>query len=395
LTGRQHSLKPIIIASRQSRVYQSIFYPNADQLSEAAVILLHPGQNTHGIDLKVPLLDSVDVSGTIDSVKGRLANVVVRVVRPGNMGLETLDLAAASATTDETGHFVVLGVPPGQYTLIAEYRTVEIRGPTVTNGPNGPVVSGSISVKALSDETPLLHASSDLIVGSENITNCNLTLVQAPSLRGVIRFDGRNRLPDAKTLTSRAAILRAIVQGLPSVRAKIDSTGEFYFPSLMPGPYLLSTDNIPGWFVHSIESDGKPVGDGPIDLQNQWTHSVEVHMTDHTPSIDGVVVRKDGQGEPNAFVLLFPSPTLSRKANVAIEDTRLVNVSAAGQFTVQPLKPGDYFLIALSDAWFDLDWREQEVLQILAKTATRIRLEDRQVGAVTLTSQVVRPQRFD
>lgn len=391
LAPREHSLKPVTTTqSARPRVYESVFYPDATELSDAETIWLHPGQNSHGMDLRVPLVEGVDIRGDIDSTNGHLANVDVRVGRSGNIGLETLDLAAALGTTDESGHFAVLGVPPGPQAILVEHRTVKVQGPTLIRGPHGPVLSGSITVEPVSDETPLLTARSDVLLGDENITDYRLILRRGSSLKGVVRFNGERKPPDTNTMITRSAIVRATDHSIPSMRAQLNASGQFYFPSLMPGAYVLSIDSIPGWFVASMEIGGKPIGENAIDLRYQSVENVEIHLTDHAAAIDGVVVRKDAEGVPNATVFLFASRTMSPRAKVSVEDAMILNVSDTGQFSTGPLKPGDYFLTAVKDGWFDLDWREQEVLQILAKRAARIRVVDRPVGAITLIAETMR-----
>ncbi len=389
LSSLEQSLSPVDRSGR-SLVYQSVFYPNANDLPEAEVLWLRPGQNMRGVDLTLPLVETVEIQGAVDSVKGPLANVDIRVGPTGNIGLETVELSAAVATTDERGHFVVLGVPPGLHTLLAEYRSVKVKGPTIVNTPYGLGESGSITVAPVTDQTPLLIASTPLSVGTANIVNCNLTLFRAPSLRGTLRFEGGSEQPDSKILLARSAIVRATDESL-AVRVSIDPSGEFYFPSLMPRAYFLSIENTPGWSIRSIEVGGRPVDDNQIDLSYGSIETVEMYMTNDAASIQGVVVRKDGRIEPNATVLLFPATALSQKANAWVQDGWSLHASDTGQFAVGSLKPGDYYLAAVADAWFDLDWREKDILQILARQATRIRLGERQVGRVTLTGQQVTP----
>lgn len=384
VSPRSQSLRVTRDQFGRLHVFESVFYPSASELSDAQVLWLHPGEHANGFDLTVPAVDAVEVRGTVDSTLGRLAGIAVSAIRPGNIGLDTIELGAAVTSTDSAGRFVLLGVPPGVHTISAEYRPAIVQPLTSKNTPYGVVQSGSITVLPVSAERPLLVAQSNLIVGTEDVPSWDLTLAPAPALKGIVKFDGDSPPPSPTLLQSHSATVRAAGQNNPFASVRLSESGEFEFPSLPPRAYWLSIDRVPGWYLRSIVVDGKPASDTPIDLGIRSPSSVEVHLIDGASFIDGIVTR-NGESDPNATVFVFPPAALSGTGTDLLDDIRLINPNERGEFSAGPLQPGDYFVIAIHDAWFDLDWREPEILQALSKRAELVRLREREHHLLTVT----------
>lgn len=390
LRGRDRTLAPVREAD-DTKVYRTTFYRDVPQLSEAETIWVHPGESLTGMDMTVPLTGGVRVSGTVQSTDGPLPDILVRAKQLGNVGIsQAISIADATALTDKEGRFMFRLLPSGHYSLYAEHRAIVRQLPIIVAGPFGPVESGSVVAKPLSDADPLFEASAQLTVGTEDIAQVDLFLRPAPFLRGVVQFDGDRPRPDIQTLTSRSVIVRSAAQDFQYARARLDDDGHFYFPSLRADTYSLSIDPLPGWSIHSVTTFGRNSSDRTADVRYQSIGNVVIYLTDRAGSIGGLVVNATGQAEPNASVFVFPSSTASPGKTVNSEQMRAVNVSELGLFESGPVEPGSYFVVAVSDASFDLDWRQPEIRQRLSRYATGVRVQDHEVTNVTLQGLAIR-----
>jgi len=97
-------------------VYPTTFSPGTLSPSQAQVISLGPGEARLDVDVHLRLVPTVRVSGRlVGPTAAPTLHEVVRLIPAGGTSLTTL-----AGATGVQGQFAIVGVAPGQYTIIAE-----------------------------------------------------------------------------------------------------------------------------------------------------------------------------------------------------------------------------------------------------------------------------------
>ena len=101
----------------QGEVYPATFAPSSRSLPMANVIAVEFGSDTRAVDLSLPLVPSVRVSGVVVGPATAIAGLPVRVLASGN---ESLGFGGETALTitDAAGRFTLSQVPSGTYTVM-------------------------------------------------------------------------------------------------------------------------------------------------------------------------------------------------------------------------------------------------------------------------------------
>jgi len=169
-------------------------------------------------------------------------------------------------------------------------------------------------------------------------------------------------------------------------QAQIDFDGRFYTTGLMAGRYLLRLDTPPrGWTVQSAIVNGRDICDEPLLVDNDAIDGLVLTFTDRPSLVSGTVRNSAGRVDDDAAVLVFPSSGGWTDVGTSPRRLRNVRASRAGSFRIPGLPPGDYFIIAVSDA-VATNWQDPPFLQKLARTANRITLTAGQNLTVTLST---------
>jgi hypothetical protein len=97
-------------------VYPTTFSPGTLSPAQAQVISLGPGEERLDVDVLLRLVPTVRVSGRlVGPTAAPTLHELVRLIPAGGTSLTTL-----AGATGVQGQFVIVGVAPGQYTIIAE-----------------------------------------------------------------------------------------------------------------------------------------------------------------------------------------------------------------------------------------------------------------------------------
>jgi len=168
---------PAFVKNGRLYVYPAQFYGGTAQGSTGKSIIVRSGEETDGIDFTMRPTSGVRVSGIVTDQSGPVANMPVRLTPTGfeNADRES-SVPAGVSFTDANGRFMMLAVPPGQYTLQA------IKGPPREGGfgmveamgasPDGSVISVGREVftpPAPPKRLPTFYATSSLTVGTSDV----------------------------------------------------------------------------------------------------------------------------------------------------------------------------------------------------------------------------------
>jgi hypothetical protein len=152
---------------------------------------------------------------------------------------------------------------------------------------------------------------------------------------------------------------------------------------LPPGRYVIHASSPPGWYPDAVLLNGKNVSDVPLDVSDTSLSGLAIRFATSTTQLAGTVSRT----EDNAPVLIGAFPVdRSRWANHG-ESPRFLRSAtpdSTGAFTIDGLPPGEYFIGAFREIPFT-DWKSPPMLELIARTATRISLSANERKSVNLT----------
>ena len=147
---------------------------------------------------------------------------------------------------------------------------------------------------------------------------------------------------------------------------------------LTSGTYRLNFQHVPGWFVTAVSVDDVDVTDREFTLP-PGDHSLTMSVTDAPPA--SVTGRLNGRTGPFDRVVLFAVDPTQRRAGSRRVRTALIGRD--GQFSIEALPAGDYFVSVVRDNTGDPDLAP-DMLERLARDARRVTLTHGQAGTMTV-----------
>src|SRR5687768_12898740 len=314
-----------LTTSGEARGYVSSFYPGTTELPLARPVVVDAGAEVSGVDIVLTPVRTATVSGVVLDPTGRPFAGTVSLTTSARSGVPSLN--TRSAQTDAAGHFVVRGVPPGDYVLKVpvqggasplfgmQYVTVTDRdpAPATLQLAEGTTLEGRITLDVAPGTNPagleLTYAVTDF---DRDPTVHRSSFVREFGPGGV--WDGTFRM-----------------------------TGVF-------GPSRLTLPRLPGCdtcYLKSARVNGTDAAETPFDfgLNGGIYRDLEVVISDAGATIEGRVVDEADTRESVAMVVIPASDTLRYPAS------RYVKVGFRlrdGRFEAAGLPPGEYIVAAVN-----------------------------------------------
>ncbi len=382
-------------------VYQTVYYPAAVRLADAARVRVGPGEEKVGIDIQARLTRAYRVSGRIVDAGGQPLSAGL-VLIPGDAAdlSSEASFETASAVSGNDGRFTFVGVPPGQYTIKM------IRIPRATNTPTVMTTvslaggTGMVSFATVGAEgppppppdQPTLWAEAPLGV-SGHVENVSIVVRSGARVRGTVEFDGpgpalepRQRQQVTISLVPVGGSATPIRQP-PPTRPLADGT--FTTSQYPPGRYFANVSGpMPGWRPRAVMIGGRNALEEPIDLTADVGGAM-VTFTSRSTELAGTVRGATGANS-HASVLIFPADYEPWIAN-GMRSTRARAIAAGsdGTFVAAGLPAGNYRVIALApDVLADV--QDATLIERLASTATLVTLVEGEPRSVSLTMNAIR-----
>jgi Carboxypeptidase regulatory-like domain len=374
-------------------IYPTQFYPGVPSAARATPVTLVSGQEREGVDFSLSPVKTFRVAGTVMGPEGPMANMTVRLA-PANDEAMT-DLETSAAMTGAGGDFLLLGVPPGQYTVKAlrvprpsiptpsstTMTQIQVGSSTVMTSSSGPP-NPSAAPPPVSDD-PTLFAEQPITIGNRDATDLLLTLQRGGRVTGRVEFDGMRERPDATALV-RVQVVLDRADAVPTAGpfnapppGHADETGAFKTYGVAPGRYLVRVNGAPtGWTLKSVISEGRDVSEAPLDLGTTDATGVVITFTDRPTKLTGVARGANGNPDADAVVVVFPTDT-NGWSDYGINPRRVRSTHAArdGTFTFSGLPAGEYYVAAIHEDTTP-QWQDASTLENLARGASQIRLAD-------------------
>jgi hypothetical protein len=316
------------------------------------------------------MMTTAAVSGQVLDTGGRPpADVEIWLAKAGSTGVAASDRTILRAD----GTFRLSRVMPGRYLVAARAISPELYKASLGSTSGGPAPSGSCA-----------SAAETIVVSGSDVTGISMRLRPCLRLAGRLHFAQSTTLKPPTLSAARVMLEPDSTSGVPTFappRAPgvVSADGRFTlgeFGDLLPGVYRLNLD-VPGlepgrgWWLESATAAGRDILDAPLEITTASPTVTEVvfTFTDKHTALSGALAT-DSRRQPHEYtVIAFPTNrdwwrTPFRRVRTARPDLK-------GQYAMQDLPPGEYYLAALTDLAPD-DLRDPVFLDSIAPSAIRI-----------------------
>jgi hypothetical protein len=327
----------------------NVFHPGTTNVADAATIALPPGEERHGVDLRMELVPNSTITGTVVGPDGRPGQgQAVRLISD----LSPLPPLVMGASSDAEGRFRLAGVPPGIHTLTV--RPAAGRGSTATP------LWGRVEAAVVPGQ------DSDVIV--------NLQPAMTMTGRIVVESSGAALAPPDLARV-RVQISSEEVH-LGTLTAAADPDGRFTLTGLSPSRYrfVVTVPAAETWHVQSATIGGIDALDQAVDIgAGIGSADVAVTLSDRGTELSGALRDRAGQPAPEYFIIAFPADrSLWTWRSRRIQQTR---PGHDGSFAFRNLPPGDYRMAAVTDVE-ENEWYEPAFLETLLPASFALTLAE-------------------
>ena len=382
--------------------YQTEFYTGALSASRATAITLAAGEEFTTADFRLTPVRALSLGGVVNGPNGPAANMQLQLI-PADAGDLVSPIEAATATTDNNGQFEFTGVPTGQYILRAHRfprfggRGGETFTFTTSGGDNMQVVTRQVVAGRGGGPPPplptdpTLWAEVPVSLGTRPLAALAIPLREGLKVSGTVTFQGSATQPTPEARGSinislepadgRSADLAVVGSG------RVDPNGTFTTIGMPAGKYILRVSGAPqGWTLRSATFGGRDITETAVELKDESAAGVVLSFTDRPSEMKGTVRTASGNPDPTASVIVFPvDPANWVDTGSQPRRIKTSRTGKDGSFTIGPLPPGDYNVVAIEDS-APRSWQDPAYLDAIARSATTVRIGEGDSRAVTLTS---------
>jgi protocatechuate 3,4-dioxygenase beta subunit len=341
--------------------YPATFHPSATAITNAQTLTLGAGDDRSGVNVQLRPVPMVSVSGTLQGPDGPAPHFAVHLLPAFAAGTDLERVhSTALTTTNGSGAFSFVAVPPGPYVVKAWRRT---QGLVTGRDPLPP------------DTT--LWAETPITVADLPLSGLSVTLQPGGVLGGRVRFEGATPPPMPGPLQPPLSVAFEPMWSLAfGTRLGVHVSPAFEFTTLgLPsGKYFVGLPNqfsVRGWFFESATLEGRDLTVIPIELAGQRVSDITITYSDRRSEITGSVLDKDGRPDTTASVLVFPADYRSWiQHGLWPMAARMEVVSQTGTFSM-PMRPGDYLVAAIDDDTLQ-SWSRAGGIEAIARVATAV-----------------------
>ena len=349
----------------QAYVYPSQYYPATDIPSLAMPITLDAGQQFFGAAFALRAVPAATVTGVVMGPAGPVQGQLLRLVPDTGEDFGTGFEAAATMTSDD-GRFTFLDVPPGSYVIEARSTTS-----LAALSPSPEPILMPDGVPPPVQPRDQWWSRTPISVFGDDIDDLVVTMRPTHSVTGQITFVTTGRRPTTAEVDRIRVSLKPARGGRAGVPdARVQATGSFALRGLWPAEYFVDTTLPAGWFIESIQGQGRDLTSDPLDASMGGdTIVVAVRLTNTPTRLSGTVRDERGAVVGDVTVVALPAD----RATLSPLRTREVRASAYGEFVFAGLPPGAYHLVALSGREAG-SWREPSTRAAVRAAAVRVAL---------------------
>jgi hypothetical protein len=329
-----------------------MFYPGVIDVAQAQTIVLEPGEERTGIDVRSVLVRSSRVEGVAVGPGGEpITNAMVGLA---NLSAASLWSSPGSIRpADPDGRWAIPSIAPGRYLFFG--RTAGAGAPQ-----NAPLT---------------LWTELEVVVGDADLTGLVLQFLPGVTVSGKVSAQAGSGLDVSKLRVSLGAVTAIAGASLAIPAVNPNANGDFTIAGVPPGDYRLSVTGATGWHLLSAVVDGREVLDSVLEVQAaQSITGLAVTLTDRPSVISGTLFDRLGRPAPEYSIVVF-STDRRHWSSSPRRMSGAVKLGSDGRFSVAGLPAGGYYMAAVVDP-DPASLNSPAFLEELAAAAIRIRLED-------------------
>ncbi len=312
--------------------YPLTLYPDVTDSASASAITLHAGDRASAdITLHaVPALHVRIKHATSEGDRQQFANAtLVQMIFDG------IEVPSQTTTSGMGGNAnLVSGISPGHYLL------------RVT--PNGRRFQRMAPPPNEESEQPARVREVDLVADTELDAS---EMAPTATVSGTVKLANGQAPAKPPTIVLRRGAMRRTFD------ARANAGGEFAFPQgFAAGTYEVVMSSGDALFIRSVTATGAKIAGRMLHISGSDPVKLSVVVSAGAGKIEGIALR-DGKPQSGAMILLVP-----QDAENNLPLFRRDQCDSDGSFTLSPVLPGRYTLLALENG-SDLQWGDAAVLK--------------------------------
>lgn len=324
--------------------YDTVFYPGTTEVSESARLNLAAGGEVRGIDLRLPKIPVVRVSGRVQAppeVFERQAGLQLFLVDSG-----TGDQQSADAARD--GGFVFDMVRPGAYVVELAFY-------------------------------PGYWARQEVTVGDAPVEGVTVRLQPAMAMAGEIEMeaaaDGGAAMPQGQMKVQLMQNSPGPFFGMLPPAATVAEDGTFAIQGVIPGTYEVNVQGRP-WpsYIQSLRLGDRDIQGTEIQISTGDAGPLKIVLGTKMGKVDGTVDGANG----SAAVVFFAEPG-GTMAGQLVADSH-------GHFHLENTAPGEYRVFAMEGESGNILQQRGDLRKALEGRSAKVTVEAGGTTTVSLTA---------
>lgn len=323
--------------------YAPTYYPGTPAAADAQRVVVNAGQEVSGVSFALTPTRVSRLSGRVTGAVGALSEGFVSMrTDDGSIGG-----MMPGGMVQSDGTFVIVGVPPGRYSLNVQPRL-----------PDGQQLIGQARIT----------------VAGADVENIVIPLRPQGTLSGRIEFEGGTPAD-----VTPAMVRVSPMPSTPSMGAFMMSgppqTGPDYSFTMRGamGPVYIRAGGAPGWYLKSVHIGGEDVTDTPVPFEaGADIRDVRVVLTRTVTTVAGTV--RDDRGNPvvDATLVIFPED--DSRWTMGSRHMRTLRPDTQGRFETRGLPPASNYRIVAVQGLEDGQAYDPEFLTSVRDRAERLAL---------------------
>ena len=334
------------------------FHPGTTTLMAASSVSVGPGEDRGNVDIALVSRPPSRINVYLLTSAGSMDSSTTIDVAPAFLPpLFASTFAKPRRDPGEGGVISFGGLPAGRYVVTAGTPPRRARAEVELAGGETQDVSLALDEQATVTGRVVLNAHGRTM--APNLRNLGISVVRLDLPATLSPRPEIGWFPPAPSPSPTGSVRIAAV----STAVTPDSDGSFLLLGMAPGRYRLTISGISsGWSLESA-STFEVRGSQPVS-------NTTVVLTDRPSAIGGRVLDIRGEGTADYFIAVVPADRNAWTAGSTA--MRFARPLSNGQYRLDALAPGDYYVLALEDvdeeAWAAGDWPDFDVASAVKVT---------------------------
>ena len=336
--------------------YVSTYYPSSVSPAAASPIQVQEGSERRDVDIRFTKARVFRVRGQIiDSSSDRSQSSYKVAILPPGTQRGMLSMGDLGGQRLQDSRFEILGVLPGEHTIIAQCKSGDV----------------------------ITYTRENIYVGGDHVADIQLSIPQHVTVAGAIRVHSKDLIAQSEMKKSVSGMSVALIPAAGVAiglipEAVVQADGSFIFRNVVPDRFRIAPSKLPaGWYVKTVIADGQELP-GPV-ISVVGGRRIEINLAKGTAEVIASVVDEQGKAVVGAVVALVPDDV----GEARVDLFRIEVTDKDGRAHIRDVAPARYRLFS----WDEIDRTyamEPEFHRLFEDKANRIIVEENEQEAVQL-----------